>query len=454
MAEESNDPGLQSGTEDAPTAQHRRNRRWVIVGIAVLVVLAGLVTWRLVSLPKDAQRARGRFSGATQPVGVATVGTHDIRVILNQLGTVTPLATVTVQTQISGQLMQIGFKEGQLVHKGDFLAQIDPRPYQIALQQYQAQLQRDQAALRQAQTDLERYRGLQQRDAIAKQTVDDQVWLVQQDEGTVRLDQTQIDAQKLNLTYCRIVSPVEGRVGLRQVDLGNYVQPNSSTGLVVVTQLHPISVVFTIPEDEVPLVMKSFQSGRPMQATAYDRANVEQLASGTLGAIDTQVDTTTGTVRLRAMFENADGALYPQQFVNIRLLVRTLHDVIVLPKPAVQYGASGAFVYALSDDNTVSVKPVTLGPQDGEIVAVSSGVSVGERVVVDGADQLRAGSHVTVRSDPPDGKVASPGSGPGERPHGQRPHGTGSGKWAGKGGGEGSGGARGTQGEAHEAGSR
>jgi multidrug efflux system membrane fusion protein len=406
----------------APDTRRRRRLLWLALAGGIVLVLTGLVVWRLTAMTRDAQQQRSRLAAATQPVGVATVATHDIRVILNEIGTVTPLATVTVQAQLSGVLTQVGFKEGQIVHKGDFLAQIDPRPYQIALEQYQAQLLRDQSALRQAQTDLERYRELQQRDSIAKQTVDDQVWLVQQDEGTVRVDQAQIDNQKLNLIYCHVTSPVDGRVGLRMVDPGNYVQANSSAGLVVVTQLHPISVFFTVPEDAVPAVIEQFHTGGPMQVTAYDRANLHKLATGTLGAIDTQVDTTTGTVKMRAMFDNADNALYPQQFVNVQLLVKVLHDAVVIPKTAVQYGSSGSFVYALSNDNEVSVRPVTLDTQDGELVAVKSGVAIGDRVVTDGADQLRSGAHVTVRGDTPDAKGAT-GAGAAAAPGGQRTRG-------------------------------
>jgi multidrug efflux system membrane fusion protein len=376
-----------------------RQRKWLAIAALVIVVLAGLVVWRLTALTRDSQSTRARLAGQSQPVGVATIGTRDIRIILNQLGTVTPIATVTVQPQLSGQLMEIGFTEGQIVHRGDFLAQIDPRPYQVALSQYQAQMIRDQAILRQAETDLERYHELQKRDSIAKQTVDDQEWLVKQAEGTVRLDEAQVNAQKLNLIYCHITSPVTGRVGLRQVDVGNYVQSNSPNGLVVVAELRPISVIFTVPEDAVPAVLQQFNGGKPLQVVVFDRANVKQLATGTLGAIDTQVDTTTGTVKMRAMFENADNVLYPQQFVNVRLLVNVLHNVVATPSAAVQYGSSGPFVYLIAADNTVSVRPVQLGTQDGDWIAVNGGVAVGDRVVIDGADQLRNGAHVTIRDD-------------------------------------------------------
>ena len=414
------------GAQPDPAADGGRRltkRHWQLIVGGVILLLAGLVVWRLTANSRSAEQARGRFSGITQPVGVATVSKHDIRVILNQIGTVVPLATVTVQAQIAGVLMQIGFKEGQLVHKGDFLAQIDPRPYQIALEQYQAQLLKDQAALKQAQTDLERYRALLERDSIAKQTVDDQVWLVQQDEGLVRVDQAQIDQQRLNLTYCHIVSPVDGRVGLRQVDVGNYVTANSSNGIVVVTQLQPISAVFTVPEDQVPTVLEEFHANGPLQALVFDRTNLKQLATGTLGAVDTQVDTTTGTVKMRALFDNANNVLYPQQFVNVQLLVKVIKDAVVVPKTAVQYGTQGPFVYALDEDNKVSVKNVKTGVQDGELIALTDGVALGDRVVTDGADQLKSGVKVTIRGDGA-GAAGGPGApGPGDagqHPRGQR----------------------------------
>jgi membrane fusion protein, multidrug efflux system len=301
------DPRLQSDIGDV--TQHRRKYLWLLVIGIVILALVAVVLWRLFALEGQAKRPRGRFAGPAQPVGVSTVSTHDIRVVLDELGTVTPLETITVQPQLSGLLMTLGFQEGQIVQKGQLLAQIDPRPYQVALEQYQGQLLRDQGALKQAQMDLERYQGLLTLDAIAKQTVDDQVWLVHQDEGTVKLDQAQVDAQKLNLTYCHITSPVSGRVGIRLVDPGNYIQSSTTTGIVVVTQLDPISVLFTVPEDSVQNVIEKLHAGAPLQVAVYDRANARQLATGTLAAVDTQIDTTTGTVKMRALFQNPNGTL-------------------------------------------------------------------------------------------------------------------------------------------------
>jgi membrane fusion protein, multidrug efflux system len=393
---------------DATSAGARPRRRallWILIGLLVLAAV-GIVVWRAASLEHRPVR-RGRNLG-TQPVGVTTIKTGDIRLVIDALGTVTPLATVTVQTQINGVLMKVGFKEGQLVHTGDFLAQIDPRPYQVALEQYQGQLERDRAALKQAQMDLTRYQGLQHLDAIARQTAEDQVWVVQQDAGTVALDEAQVKAQRLNLVYCHITAPVDGRVGLRLVDPGNYVQTSSTTGIAMVTQLDPISVIFTVPEDQVPDIVSRFQGNKTLLATAFDRANATQLATGHLGSFDTEVDTTTGTVKMRALFENGTNKLFPYQFVNIRLTLDTLHGVVTVPTAAVQHGAPGDFVYVVDSENTVAVRKVVLGAQDGDSLAVNSGLAAGERVVTDGLDQLKDGNHVTVRNDSAAGAPGAP----------------------------------------------
>ena len=385
----------------------RRRLLWSTLATILILGVVGVVLWRALALQQKPVR-RGRNLG-TQPVGVATIKAGDIRIVIDALGTVTPLATVTVQTQINGVLTKVGFKEGELVHTGDFLAQIDPRPYQVALEQYQGQLARDRAALKQAQMDLTRYQGLQNLDAIARQTAEDQVWVVQQDAGTVALDEAQVKAQELNLTYCHIVAPVDGRVGLRLVDPGNYVQTSSTTGIAVVTQLDPISVIFTVPEDVVPQIMTQFQSNPNLATTAFDRGNARELATGHLGSFDTEVDTTTGTVKMRAMFNNGASRLFPFQFVNIRLVLDTLHGVVTVPTAAVQHGAPGDFVYVVDSASTVKVRKVSLGAQDGDLLAVNSGLSIGERVVVDGVDQLRDGSHVTLRNDAPAAQAPAPG---------------------------------------------
>ena len=330
-------------------------------------------------------------------------------VSLSQLGTVTPLATVTVKTQISGYLVQVGFREGQMVNKGDFLAQIDPRPYQVALEQAQAQLAKDQALLKNAQVDLQRYNTLVAQNSIAKQTRDTQVSLVAQDEATIKADQAQIDVQKLNLTYCRIISPVTGRVGLRQVDAGNYVQTSDPNGIVVVTQLQPISVIFTLPEDNLPEVMKRVRAGAVLPVTAYDRTGATELASGKLDTVDNQIDTTTGTVKSRAIFDNDQLVLFPNQFVNAKLLVNTLHDADIVPNSAIQRGAPGTFVYVVKPEKTVAVQKVKLGPSDGQRIAILSGLEPGESVVIDGTDRLHDGAKVTISSPQP---AASAADGP------------------------------------------
>src|SRR5437763_3878031 len=304
------------GPLDAPP---RRRSGWssALWLLIVLLVIAGLVAW--VSLRGGNQPAQtGRFqTSGPVPVGTTKVEKGDMPVVLSALGTATPLAMVTVKTQINGQLTEIAFQEGQLVKKGDFLAQIDPRPYQVALAQAEGQLAKDQAALKNAQVDLQRYRTLVSQNSIARQTLDTQAALVQQDTGVIQADQAQIDAQKLNLTYCCIVAPIGGRVGLRQVDPGNYVQTSDASGLVVITQLQPISVIFTLPEDSLQAVLRQLRGGAKLQATAFDRTNTGKLGTGRLETVDNQIDPTTGTVKLRAVFDNAGEELYPQQFVNV-----------------------------------------------------------------------------------------------------------------------------------------
>jgi membrane fusion protein, multidrug efflux system len=366
---------------------------WILIGLVVI----GAVAW-VIFRPHAVQRApTGRFSSdQPMPVATATATTGDLPITLDALGTVTPLATVTVRTQISGQLMQIAFTEGQIVKQGDFLAQIDPRPYQATLDQNQGQLLRDQALLDNARIDLARYRKLVAQDSIASQQRDTQASLVQQYEGAVKTDQAMVSNAQLNLAYCHIVAPVTGRVGLRQVDTGNYVQTSDANGIVVITQLKPISVIFTLPEDRLPAVLKRVHSGATLQVTIYDRTQTNQLATGTLATIDNQIDTSTGTVKLRAQFDNDDETLFPNQFVNAELLVDTLHGATIVPTAAIQRGAPGTYVYLLAADQTVSVKPVKLGPADGERVAVTEGLAPGDKVVTDGADRLRDGAKVTI----------------------------------------------------------
>ena len=339
---------------------------------------------------------------SVMPVGIAVVEKGDVPIVFEGLGTVTPLATVTVKTQINGQLTQIAFREGQLVKKGDFLAQIDPRIYQAQLEQYQGQLVRDQALLADAKLDLARYQKLATQDSIAFQQVDTQQATVKQDDGNVLVDQAQIDTAKVNLAYCHIESPVEGIVGIRQVDEGNYVQTSDSNGIVVITQIQPMSVIFTIPEDKISQVTKRLHDGVTLPVMAYDRSDTTQIATGTLATIDNQVDTSTGTVKLRAMFPNDKEELFPQQFVNARLVVDTLKDAVVVPTPAMQLGAPGSYVYVVnSSESTVSVRVVKTGPSDGQRTAILSGLELGETVVTDGVDRLYDGAKVQLPSKQP-----------------------------------------------------
>jgi membrane fusion protein, multidrug efflux system len=374
----------------------RRSRLRPFLWLLLVAAIVGAVIWYL-PRPNNQQTAGGRNqAGAPVPVGVAPVQKGDMPVTLNQLGTVTPLATVTVKTQINGYLTEVAFQEGQMVKKGDFLAQIDPRPYQVALEQAEAQLAKDQASLADAELDLKRYNTLVAQNSIATQTRDTQVATVGQDRAQIKLDQAQIDTQKLNLTYCHIISPVTGRVGLRQVDAGNYVQTSDANGIVVVTQLQPISVIFTVPEDNLPDVFKRWHAGAVLPVTAFDRTGTVELDKGTLNTIDNQIDTTTGTVKLRAIFNNEQWILFPNQFVNVQLVVDTMHDVDIVPSSAIQRGAPGTFVYLLKPDRTVTIAKVKLGPSDGQRTAILSGLQPGQSVVVDGADRLRDGAKVTL----------------------------------------------------------
>ena len=388
--------GGQTPAAPAPLPRRRGSRLVSLAwGGAVVLLLAG-VAWLVHSrTPPDPRAGRGT---ASVSVVTAPVVQGDLPVTLNALGTVSPLATVTVKTQIAGRLVAIGFQEGQIVKVGDFLAEVDPRPYQIALDQAQGQLVRDTALLHDAQIDLTRYRTLAEQDSIPQQQADTQAYLVRQYEGTVRSDQAMVDNARLNLEYCHIVAPVSGRVGLRQVDQGNYVQTSDPGGIVVITQLQPISVIFTLPEDNLPAVMSRLAAAT-LPVTAYDRALITKLAEGKLRTVDNQIDTTTGMVRLRAEFDNRDNRLFPNQFVTTLLLVDTLKGATLVPSAAVQRGAPGTFVYVVDGERVVHLQPVKLGPTDGERVAVLSGATVGAQVVVDGADKLRDGAKVTLASD-------------------------------------------------------
>jgi multidrug efflux system membrane fusion protein len=395
----------------SPTGEpepHHRLRRVALV-IAVLLAL-GLLAWLLT--PKATKAPGGRFAnGGPMPVVAAAARAGDMPITLIGLGSVTPIATVTVQSQVAGAITKVLFKEGQNVKPGDPLFQIDPRPFQVALEQAQGALARDKALLANARTDLERYTTLFAQDSIAEQTLATQKSQVLQDEGTVKTDQAQVDTARLNLSYAHVVSPIAGRAGLQQVNLGNYVTPAEPNGLVVIAQLKPITVVFSLPEDQIPPLLAQLHAGNTLPVTAFDRTNTTHLASGVLQSIDSQIDATTGTLKMKASFANEEENLFPQQFVNVVLLLDTLHGATLTPQAAVQRGAPGTYVYVVNADHTVNVRPVTLGPGDAANVTIAQGLKPGEMVVVDGADKLKDGAKVLLRQSTAGGVS---GAGPGQ----------------------------------------
>jgi multidrug efflux system membrane fusion protein len=395
---------------NAPTPDNNRKKLWWTLGIVALLVLLILgLRYRAQSVTPP---TGGRFgAGAPLAVGVGKVTTGDVPITINALGTVTPLATVTVHPQINGPLVKIAFEEGQIVKAGELLAQIDPRPFQAALDQAVGQLKRDQALLANAKVDMARYKTLLAQESVSDQTYATQVSTVAQDEATVAFDQAAVESAQLNLGYCRITSPVAGRVGLRQVDIGNLLQANSST-IVIVTQMQPMSVVFTVPEDSVSTILDHLHRGEKLTVDAFDRSLTNQIASGTLSNSDNQIDTTTGTLKLRALYDNAKLELFPNQFVNAHLILETLHDQIVVPGAALMNGSQGSYVYLVNPDNTVSMRQVVAGPSAGDLVAITKGLTSGQTVVVDGADQLRDGAKIMLPQ--------APGAGAGAGTHPRR----------------------------------
>lgn len=374
---------------DVKEKPRRGRKRWVVVG---LVVLLGLFVW----WRHSGRQPRQSFAGPVQAVGVARAISGPMPEILDELGTVTPTDVVTIVPQISGYLMKVGFIQGQMVTKGQFLAQIDPRPYEIDLAQYEAGLAKDDASLAQARSDLARYRQLAAQNSISAQTVSDQAYTVAQEEAAVKMDQANIATAKLDLVYCHIVAPVTGRVGLRLIDPGNYVTSGSSTGIVVITTVSPTTVIFSVAQQELTPVMEQIEAGQTLTATAYGSDDVTKLEQGTLSAVDNQVNTSTGMVKLRADFSNADGKLFPNQFVNVHLLVKTLQHVMLVPSPAIQSGAQGDYVYVVQPDQTVKAQPVSVGPTDGVNTAIIKGLQAGALVVVDGLDRLAQGSKIHI----------------------------------------------------------
>jgi membrane fusion protein, multidrug efflux system len=377
---------------DKPKGPH--HALWFVLILVVTLVL-GVYLFQSKRAPATDPGTKPQLPGV--PVTVAPAGKSDVGVYISGLGSVIPLNTVNVKSRVDGQLMEVHFLEGQIVNRGDLLATIDPRPFQILLTQAEGQMARDQELLKNARLDNQRYRQLWEQDSIPKQQLDTQEALVRQYEGAVKIDQGQIDSANLQLTYSRITAPVSGRVGLRQVDPGNIVHASDANALVVITQLQPISVVFPIPEDNLPQVLDRLKNGARLPVEAYDREQKQKLATGTLLTLDNQIDPTTGTVKLKAIFPNKNNELFPNQFVNASLLVEVKRATVVVPSAAIQRGPQGPFVYLVKPEQTVSVQPVTLGVAQGESTAITTGLESGDPVVVAGAEGLRDGSRVVVK---------------------------------------------------------
>ena len=398
---------LQTGTPPNPRARIEKQpaapkRGWIWLVVLAVVGVAAYFLWPKIkayqSAPAPAATAgKGKKGGGTTMVVAARAKKGNIGVYYSGLGAVTPVYTVTMKSRVDGQLMSVNFKEGQLVKKGELLAEIDPRPYQVQLDQAQGQLMHDQALLKNAHVDLDRYKVLLNQQAIPQQQYATQEALVTQYEGTLKQDQAAIDNAKLNLTYAHITSPIDGRIGLRLVDPGNIVHASDSNGLLVITQLDPISVIFTIAEDQLPPVLDKMHAGAQLHVEAWDREVKNRLGQGTLETIDNQIDPTTGTLRLRALFENKAGKLFPSQFVNARLLVEEKSGIVVLPNAAIQRNTNSTYVWLIRPDGTVTVRPVTLGTTEGDQTEIKSGVEANDAVVTVGVDRLVDGGRVNAQ---------------------------------------------------------
>lgn len=438
-----------------PTLDARPRKRWVqpvLIAVILLVVAVGAWLawdWTHTSSPavqaaKAAKAKGGRFGGGdpskAQPVTAVAAKVGDINVVQTALGTVLAARTSTVHARVDGLLLKVAYKEGELVLPGAFLAQIDPAPFQVALEQAEGQLARDVATLNNARLDLERYRTLLAQDSIAGQQADQQAAQVKTLEGTVKMDQAQVDNAKLQLSYTHISAPIGGRLGLRQVDEGNIVHSSDANGVAVITQVNPIAVVFTIPQDTLPPVLARLRKGEKPAVDAWDRDQKEILSKGTLISTDNQIDVTTGTVKLKAEFPNPDGKLFPNQFVNVRMVVDTHHGVVIVPSAAIQRNAQGTLVWVVRDDSTVAARQVVTGPTEGASTEVTSGLKDGERVITDGIDRIREGAKVEVVQPGAPRPRAAP---PGDAKQGKRGLHKGGGKGGGGQGGAGEG--KGTQ---------
>ena len=411
-------PPVGSRSPDAPVERRRNRPLPYVIGLLVLAMI-GVGVWYMTqsrgtngasAAPGAAAPGKGRTAGGgfgapgggrrgadprtVMPVTVQPVRAMDFVVYQNALGNVTAASTVTVRPRVDGQLSKVLFKEGDIVKAGSVLAEIDPRPFEVQVMQANGQMARDQAQLANARIDLTRYQTLLEQDSIAKQQVDTQAALVRQLEGTVEADRGTVENAKLQLSYTKIVAPMDGRVGLRQVDPGNMVRQADTNGIVVITKIQPIAVLFAIPEDRLQAVMRRTQGGNKLAVEAWDRAGKQKIATGTLASVDNQIDPTTGTIKLKAEFPNENVALFPNQFVNVRMEVDTLKNATVVPSSAIQRGSNGTFVYRVNDDETVTVRPVQVGPVQGETTVIEQGLVPGERVVTDGADKLRDGAKI------------------------------------------------------------
>lgn len=419
--------------QGTPMEQHRKGRWWVWL---VVLAIVGLGIWYF-RASRTTSEADGKTAGATTkgkrgfgaggaafavPVVVATAEKGDLPVYFNGIGTVTAFNTVTVRSRVDGAIVKVNFTEGQFVHQGDPLIEIDPRPYQVMLEQAEGQLAKDQAQLHDVQVNFERYQLLYNEGVVAKQQVDTQQAQVGQYQGAIKADQATIDNAKLQLAYAHITAPISGRVGLRLVDIGNIVHANDTNGLLVITQLQPIAVIFTLPQDQLPQVLAKLRAGGQLPVEAYDRDDTNKIADGKLATIDNQIDPTTGTYKLKTIFSNENNALFPNQFVNIHMLVDTKHNLNIVPVAAIQRGPQGTYVYVVEGGNTAKIRPITIAQTTANSVGIGNGLNAGEVVVIDGQDKLQDGSTVITSTSPTGSAGAAPGAQPAQQ--GAAPGGT------------------------------